>query len=104
MFRQTGRKKLGIGRRTFHRTITEMNVWAETLLSETRIHHGRGTGVRRGRGVGLSRGGAVAVAVAVAVGVAVGVGEGVGVGVGLGAAAQYLPAGVKNGGKERPAP
>ena len=57
MCRQTGRKKLGIGRRTFHRTITEMNVWAETLLSETRIHHGRGTGVRRGCGVGLSRGG-----------------------------------------------
>ena len=45
-------KKLGIGRRTFHRTITEMNVWAETLRSETRIHHGRGTGVGRGRGVG----------------------------------------------------
>src|SRR5207244_13533672 len=104
-------------RRTIRRTITEMNVWAETLRSETRIHHGRGAGVGRERGVGVTRGVelgvgvavgvalgvvvavavgvgvavGVAVAVAVAVPVAVGVGEDVGVGVGPPAAAQYLP-------------
>jgi hypothetical protein len=30
---QTAAKKLGIGRRTFHRTIAEMNVWAKLSVA-----------------------------------------------------------------------